>query len=244
MLGRIVNTVVLKPYGKVENGYVYPLNYASICNESNKFAYIIGVVHPIKKFTGRIIAALETREKGKKPKTVWIVAPQGTRYINQDIKKYFDLDNTFANYKLTCLYEHSAGAIVYRIIGGKCRFLLIKNKRSANWGFPKGHIEKDEDDLDAAYREVLEETGLHIKIKPGFAGESGYTMRNKVEKTVTIFLATTSDTHTKIQPEEIDDYVWLTYDEALERLNFNNDKNLLKNAHTYMIKNNIISRNS
>ena len=36
-------------------------------------------------------------------------------------------------------------------------------KSSANWSFPRGKINKDEDDLDCAIREVLEETGLDIR---------------------------------------------------------------------------------
>lgn len=57
-----------------------------------------------------------------------------------------------------------------------------KNKRSANWGFPKGHLEMGETKYDAARREVLEETGLHIKIHLGYEGISKYTLRNNVDK--------------------------------------------------------------
>jgi len=35
-------------------------------------------------------------------------------------------------------------------------------KKNANWSFPRGKINKDEDDLDCAVREVYEETGFHI----------------------------------------------------------------------------------
>ncbi|MFR2841802.1 MAG: NUDIX domain-containing protein [Acutalibacteraceae bacterium] len=36
--------------------------------------------------------------------------------------------------------------------------MLIKNKRSAHWGFPKGHMEKGETREETAKREIGEET--------------------------------------------------------------------------------------
>lgn len=42
--------------------------------------------------------------------------------------------------------------------------VLVKGwKKSANWSFPRGKINKDEDDLDCAVREVYEETGYDLR---------------------------------------------------------------------------------
>ncbi|KAK3340099.1 hypothetical protein B0H65DRAFT_471296 [Neurospora tetraspora] len=42
--------------------------------------------------------------------------------------------------------------------------VLVKGwKKNANWSFPRGKINKDEDDLDCAIREVYEETGFDIR---------------------------------------------------------------------------------
>ena len=42
--------------------------------------------------------------------------------------------------------------------------VLVKGwKKGANWSFPRGKINKDEDDLDCAVREVWEETGLDLR---------------------------------------------------------------------------------
>jgi mRNA-decapping enzyme subunit 2 len=42
--------------------------------------------------------------------------------------------------------------------------VLVKGwKKGANWSFPRGKINKDEDDLDCAIREVNEETGFDIR---------------------------------------------------------------------------------
>lgn len=41
--------------------------------------------------------------------------------------------------------------------------VLVKGwKKGANWSFPRGKINKDEDDLDCAIREVYEETGFNL----------------------------------------------------------------------------------
>ena len=42
--------------------------------------------------------------------------------------------------------------------------VLVKGwKKGANWSFPRGKINKDEDDLDCAVREVYEETGFDLR---------------------------------------------------------------------------------
>jgi 8-oxo-dGTP pyrophosphatase MutT (NUDIX family) len=55
--------------------------------------------------------------------------------------------------------EVSAGGVVYRVVDGAPLYLLIRDSYR-NWGFPKGHLECDEEAPDAAVREVQEETGL------------------------------------------------------------------------------------
>ena len=157
-----------------------------------------------------------------------------------DIKKHIDVEKDFPNYKLECLYESSCGAVVYRDIKGEVRYLLIKNKRSAHWGFPKGHIEPGETKKQTAIREVLEETGIHVRIIDGFESISKYKIQNKIEKQVSIFVGTTTDSSTSIQPEEIEDYIWLTYDRALSILKFENDKSIITAAHEFLNSHNYI----
>ena len=57
---------------------------------------------------------------------------------------------------------------------------------------------------------------------------------------VTIFVGTTSDTSTVIQREEIEDFIWLTYEKAMNLLRFENDKNILESAYSFLNENNII----
>jgi bis(5'-nucleosidyl)-tetraphosphatase len=54
--------------------------------------------------------------------------------------------------------RRSAGAVIVRHADGGWRYLLLRCFR--NWDFPKGGIEPDETPLEAARREVAEETSL------------------------------------------------------------------------------------
>ncbi len=238
MLGKYVRVKVVKPIGSDDEAdYTYPLNFGTVYGTENQKAFIMGIHHPVRNFDGRVIAILSNK---KLKSYIWIVAPKSTRFIINDIKEYINIEKDFAGYTLDCLYESSCGAVVYRDIRGEVRYLLIKNKRSAHWGFPKGHIEEGETKKETAYREVLEETGIHISIIDGFECVSRYKIRDRIEKTVSIFVGTTKDTSTVIQASEIEDYIWLTFEKAMNLLKFENDKNILKSAHEFLNDNNYI----
>lgn len=55
--------------------------------------------------------------------------------------------------------ETSSGGVVFRRTGEAAHFLLIRDPYG-NWGLPKGHLEGGETPVQAAVREVAEETGL------------------------------------------------------------------------------------
>ncbi len=238
MLGKYVRVNVTNAVNtqNEEFGYVYELNFGKVENHfhagNTQYAYIMGIDHPVRNFDGRVVAII-TRKTGEK---IWVVAPKSTRFIVNDIKPSIEFAEGTKGYSLECLYESSCGAVVFRMIAGEVRYLLIKNKRSANWGFPKGHIERGETKEETARREVLEETGIRIQIIPGFISKSEYTIQGKVEKSVSIFVAKTSDTQTVIQHEEIEDYIWLNYDKALKTLKFENDRSILERAHDFLLR--------
>ena len=56
--------------------------------------------------------------------------------------------------------ETSSGGVVYRMLDDGPHFLLIRDPYE-NWGLPKGHLEGGETPVEAAVREVMEETGLN-----------------------------------------------------------------------------------
>lgn len=238
MLGKMVRVKVTKPcnFSDPRTGVRYIVNYgiAEAHNEKKNYvlgAYILGVNHPVRVFEGKIIAILHQNNSGK---SVLVVAPKNMRRIDYEIRDVLEFAEPRDSYSLECLYEHSCGAVVFRRINEEYRFLLIKNKRSNHWGFPKGHMEKGETREETAMREVLEETGVHIHIYDGFCSESRYRIGAKIEKRVDVFLASTTDTQTVIQKEEIEDYIWLRYPEALQMLKFENDRDILESVQAFM----------
>lgn len=238
MLGKYVRVRVTKPMHSFdrESGIAYELNFGNVESGIDprspvKGAYIMGVTHKVRVFEGRVIAIVKRKNMGG---IMLVVAPKSKRYIVHDIEDAIEFAEKKDTYDMSCLYECSCGAIVYRIINDEVRFLLIKNKRSLNWGYPKGHMERGEGELETAYREILEETGIRAEFMPDFRYKSEYSIQGRIEKKVIIFLATTKDTNTIIQREEIEEYLWLKYDKAMSMLKFPNDKYLLTKAQEYL----------
>ena len=65
--------------------------------------------------------------------------------------------------------KQSAGILLYRIREGKLKVFLVHpggpfwaKKDKAAWSIPKGEYEEGEDPLDAAKRELTEETGISL----------------------------------------------------------------------------------
>ncbi|MDD6808405.1 MAG: NUDIX domain-containing protein [Oscillospiraceae bacterium] len=239
MLGRFVRVKVTTPiFSTDEHGITYNLNFGEIdfvtSQKREKLkAFVLGINHPVKTFDGRITASFE--KNGEK---YYVVAPKSKKFIINDVKAGLEF---FGPENIQCLYERSCGAIVFRKINEEYRFLVIKNKRSAHWSFPKGHVEMGESDEETAMREVLEETGIHIEIIPGFKTTSEYMIQGKVEKTVHIYVASTNDTNTVIQESEIEDYSWLTFENSQKRLKFENDKKILTDARAFLMEKNLIN---
>lgn len=238
MLGKFVKVRVTSPMYSFNNrfGFKYKLNYGVIegsksRRKSVQYAYIMGINHPVRNFDGRVIAVIKRHGcKG----IAWVVAPKSTRFIVNDIRQAIDFAEGKNGYNIECLYESSCGAVIFRKENTEVKYLLIRNKRSAHWGFPKGHVEPGETNEETAIREVFEETGLNIKIVPDFVKKSEYTIQGKIEKSVSIFLAETEEIDYKIQEEEIEECGWFLYNDALKTLNYENDKIILNDAKTYI----------
>jgi 8-oxo-dGTP pyrophosphatase MutT (NUDIX family) len=141
--------------------------------------------------------------------------------------------------------EKSAGAVIFRRENNKIYYLLLHYPGASHraekdyWDFPKGHIEKGEKIKDTVRREVFEETGLKdIRFVEGFKEWIKYFFKfrgKNIFKIVTFLLAETKTKEVKISSEHIG-YQWLTYQEALERLTFNNSKEILKRANELLMK--------
>lgn len=132
--------------------------------------------------------------------------------------------------------EHSAGIIVFRRVRDK-KLYLILHYQAGHWGFPKGHIEFEETDKEAARREVMEETGIYsIDIDDNFHEELKYMFtdgNHKILKTVTFFLGETNQEEATLSKEH-KDYKWLPFNFAYKTVTFESTKELLSKADDYL----------
>ena len=112
-------------------------------------------------------------------------------------------------------------------------YLLLNSRRDGAPGFPKGHVDGHEIDLETAYRELKEETGLtDIEPDPHFVVEIAYRVKKGAQplwKTVVYFRATLHSGEVRLSDEHIG-FAWLTLPEALARISFDSLRDVLRKA--------------
>ena len=125
--------------------------------------------------------------------------------------------------------EKSCGVVL------ECRgkYLLL-HYESGHWDFPKGHVEAGESEEQTALRELKEETGIsQAEIVFGFRETISYYYRFQGKtryKEVIFFAMRTSQEHVTLSHEHIG-FMWLPYEEAMQKLTFQNAKDILVRAH-------------
>ncbi|MFC1644636.1 bis(5'-nucleosyl)-tetraphosphatase [Patescibacteria group bacterium] len=148
-------------------------------------------------------------------------------------------------------YDKSAGAVIYREENGENLYLLLRY-RNYHWDFVKGHTEKGETLAETMIRETEEETGItDLRMEKKFKKNIYYYYRAKgnerkerlesgrkinIIKKVIYFLAETSASDVKLSHEHID-FVWLNYEKAVQKVTFDNARNVLAAADKYLKKN-------
>lgn len=104
-------------------------------------------------------------------------------------------------------------------------------KGRAVWTFPKGKLNPSEKSPQAALREVEEETGWRTRIM-GELPKSEYWFQRegrRVKKTVRWFLMSAIE-QVGTPDAEVDQAAWVPVPEAVDRLTYNSDRELLQEA--------------
>ncbi|MDR0738539.1 MAG: NUDIX domain-containing protein [Oscillospiraceae bacterium] len=201
-------------------------------NYSANEVFVIATRYNLKEIMTSKVTAIAYIKNKKDP--VLIVAPRN--YICYEPEITLRLKSVFHDniLKIVCLNEKSCGAIIFFGPKATRKTLLIKNKRSKNWSFPKGHIELKETEKETAIREVFEETGLHAEIINGFRETASYWLSGKIKKTVVLFAAKVKTTKVRMQKEEVKNFKWTTYKKTLESLRHINDLRIFKKAKKFI----------
>ena len=122
-------------------------------------------------------------------------------FINQSVRDF-----------RTSKSRPSCGAVVLRKVDGIWETLMIKSHQD-HWSFPKGRIEEGETEQETALREILEETGLIVRIDTAFRRELPSIKLNNA-RCIICFLAYYVSGEARPQESEIDTIAWVPLHEA------------------------------
>ncbi len=136
------------------------------------------------------------------------------------MKKHYvnvsDYRNTFSASRTIGTFGSAIGAI---ILNEENNVLLTKRKNDnevnpGTWEIVFGRLNQNEGFEEALLREVSEEVGLDVA--PVAMIGLMHFMRIDIEYNGVIFLCHATSQNVKIQPEEIDEFRWLSLDEAVK----------------------------
>ena len=239
-LGKTVDIKIDRPIGcvhKKENySLTYPINYGYIPDVlggdgEELDVYLLGVNEPVTEYKAQIIG-IAHREDDVEDKL--IAAPADIIFYQNEIAEDIHFQEQYYKTTVESIYKKSAGAVVYTVLDGKIKYLLIKSQ-NGDIGFPKGHIEQGENEETTALREIYEETSIKAELMCDFKAKIEYTMPNGKSKTVIYFTAVYANQMPKHNDGfEHNEYMLLEYDAALNSLTFENMKEILIKANEFI----------
>ena len=138
-------------------------------------------------------------------------------------------------------WEVSVGSAIFRETA-KGRLYLLLQYPSGHYDFAKGHVEEGETEEETLRRETEEETGINdltifpkrVSIRYYYVAKGNERIRRIEEgrgisifKQVHFYPAETKIREVKLSHEHIN-YLWLPYEEAVERVTFENARRVIR----------------
>lgn len=127
---------------------------------------------------------------------------------------------------------YAAGAVVWRVVDGKLRVLLIHRTRYRDVTLPKGKVDPGEMLAETAVREVFEETGVRIALGVP-VGVSRYKLPSRRTKIVHYWAGEATDAAVRasafVPNREIAAIEWLSVKKARKALSYPVDLEILEN---------------
>lgn len=123
----------------------------------------------------------------------------------------------------------AAGLLLRREVGNRRAWLLLRNRKRGEWGFPKGHAEGDEDDVSCALRECAEESGIALVALDGTPRILRYRLGDGRAKQVVYLPARTAQELVTLSPEH-DRAGWFDARGVIDRMPYESLRSLFR-AH-------------
>ena len=125
---------------------------------------------------------------------------------------------------------YAAGAVVWRLVDGKLRILLIHRTKYRDVTLPKGKVDPGEMLAETAVREVHEETGIRVSLGVS-VGVSRYHLASQKQKVVHYWAAEATEAaireSTFVPNREIAALEWVSLKKARARLSYPVDLEIL-----------------
>lgn len=133
--------------------------------------------------------------------------------------------------------EFSVGGLVIRNLRGRL-FVAVVRVRDQILALPKGHPEEGESALEAAQREVREETGLEATPVEKLGDVRYWYVRDgdRVLKIVSFFLFRYRSGRLEDHDDEVEEALWIPLEEAPARLTYRGEKDMAKAALSRLAK--------
>ncbi|EKE11057.1 MAG: NUDIX hydrolase [uncultured bacterium] len=100
---------------------------------------------------------------------------------------------------------------------------LIYRTKQKDWSFPKGHIESEESSFEAMIREVVEESGLKVKLLQELP-DMNYVDSQGNEVLISMYLVKSMDDNNTFGKSGDDVVEWVKIEEVSEILTYENLK--------------------
>ena len=130
--------------------------------------------------------------------------------------------------------EKSCGTFIVKKEEDLIKIILIRHN-DGHWGFPKGHMEKGETEIETAVRETKEETNLDVTIISDFLKKVTYSPREGVIKDVIYYLGIPSGS-VKIDNNEIIDYKWIDINKVEEYIDHKDHIEVINDLRKFIKK--------
>jgi len=143
--------------------------------------------------------------------------------------------------KVTTLDQISAGGVAFRWRDSEPEIAIVSVKPGPRWQLPKGIVDPGESPQETAVREVREEAGIETErirlietIEYWYRSEK-YGKPVRYHKFVHFYLLEYKSGDVVNHDYEVEDSRWVTFDEALQLLEFKSERDVVEKARD-MIK--------